>query len=405
MFLPVSPILNPYFLVKLIMGMKKTLILSFMTVLIFSTHIGAADKTRIAVVDFSATDLPQEKGKEVGAVLRQEMSKAGFLDIPSWDEVEAVFEKKDTLYKMKMEQSDCINLTCGTKVARALNASKSIFGTVVSKDGLFFLNASMVNLGKWDIDFVASEFCESEADISKTAKKLAEKIIRWLPKPGEPPEKAKRRRIEEEKNDEIAFEKRRQAKLDKLRIRAKGTCPEGMALIPAGGYTSGSPASDPLRYKSEPVNKKVSLDEYCIDTYEYPNEKGEKPRKRNEWYGAKDICEKQGKRLCKDQEWEKACKGPKNLSYPYGNKYDPNKCNTESGKISLIGEKDECVSGYGVYDMSGNLKEWMASEQLGSYLNMRGGSYNSKDRDSRCAAYRRVIPFGSKTEYGFRCCK
>jgi hypothetical protein len=397
--------IEPFFLVKLIMRMKKTLILSFVTVLILSAPTWAKDKTRIAVVDFAATGLPQEKGKEIGAIIRQEMTKAGFLDIPSWEEVEAVFEQKDTLYQMKMEQSDCINLTCGTKVARALNAHKTMFGTVVLKEGLIFLNASMVNLAKWDIDFVISEFCETEADISKTAVKLAKKIVRWLPKPGEPPENAKKRRIEDEKNDEIAFEKRRQAKLNKLRKRTKGTCPEGMALIPAGEYTSGSPASDPLRYKGEPVNKKVSLKEYCIDIYEYPNKKGEKPRKRNEWYGAKDICEKQGKRLCTDQEWEKACKGPKNLRYPYGNKYGPSKCNTESGKISLIGEKTECVSGYGVYDMSGNLKEWMASEQLGSYLNMRGGSYQSKDRDSRCSAYRRVIPFGSKTEYGFRCCK
>jgi len=386
--------------------MRKQLAYFWLAVILFSVSSAqASDKIRIAVVDFAADNIPMEKGKEVSSILRQEMSKAGFLEIPSWEEVEKVFQKKDTLYKVKMDQTECINQTCAARVARALNAKKTLIGTVVQKDGLIFLNASMIDLDSWDTEFVASVFCEREADISKAADKLAKKIVRWLPKPGEKPEKAKKRRIEDEKKDEIAFEKRREAKLAKLQKRPKGTCPDGMVLIPEGEYLSGSSADDTLRFKGEPVEKKVFVKEFCIDIYEFPNIAAEKPRMKNEWYGAKDICEKQGKHLCSDQEWEKACKGPENLRYPYGNQYDPNKCNTESGKYSLLGAYKECVSGYGVYDMSGNMKEWMSSEQLGAYLNMRGGSYESKDRDSRCAAHRRVIPFGSKSEYGFRCCK
>jgi hypothetical protein len=386
--------------------MKKQLAYFLLAIILFSgKSVQAADKIKIAVVDFATTNLPMEKGKEVSTILRQEMSKAGFLEIPPWEEVEKVFQEKDTLYKMKIEQSDCINLTCATRVARALKAKKTLIGTVVQEKDLIFLNASMIDLNKWDTEFVASVFCEKETDIPEAAGKLGKKVVRWLPKPGESPEEAKKRRIEDEKNDEIAFEKRKKAKLEKLRKRQKGTCPDGMALIPEGEFLSGSPANDPLRSKGELTEKKIFVKEFCIDIYEYPNKSAEKPRRKNEWYGAKDICEKQGKRLCTDQEWEKACKGPENLRYPYGNQYDPNKCNTESGKYSLIGAYKECVSGYGVYDMSGNMKEWMTSEQLGAYLNMRGGFYRSKDRESRCAAFRRVIPFGSKTEYGFRCCK
>ncbi len=389
------------------MLIMKKLMIFFLVIsaLLSGKPVRAADKIRIAVVDFSTADLPLEKGKSVSAAIREEMKKNDLLDIASWEEVESVFEEKDTLYKMKIEQSDCVNLTCATKVARALGAKKTIFGTVVSKGGLIFLNATMIDLGKWDTDFVASEFCENEADIQETAKKLANKIIRWLPKPGESPEEAKKHRLDEEKKDEIAFEKRTQAKLEVLRKRKKGTCPDGMALIKAGEYFSGSPADDPERYKSERVDKKIQMKEFCIDIYEYPNKPGKKPKKQNEWYGAKDVCKKQGKRLCTDNEWEKACKGPGNLRYPYGNGYDSQKCNTESGKIALSGTYKDCVSGYGVFDMSGNLKEWMSSEKIGIYLNMRGGYYKSKTRESRCAAFRQVIPFGSKAEYGFRCCK
>lgn len=386
--------------------MKKTLFFFIcMNVLSFNATSFAADKLRVAIVDFYAADMPLEIGKEVSVVLRREMSKVDFLDIPSWEEVEKTFEAKDSLYKMKMEQTDCFNLTCATKVSLKLNAPKTLIGTIVPKNDLIFLNASMVDLDSWDTEFVASVFCENKADIPKAAVRLAQKTVRWLSKPGESPDEAKKRRLEDEKNDEIAFEKRKQAKLDALRKREKGSCPDDMALIPSGEYISGSPADDPLRYKGEPEEKKISLNEFCIDIYEYPNKPGEKPRKKNEWYGAKDICEKQGKHLCTNQEWEKACKGPQNYRYPYGNRYDPDKCNTESGDFTRLGAKKECVSGYGVYDMSGNMKEWMTSKSLGVYLKMRGGYYKSKDRDTRCAAFRQVIPFGSKPEYGFRCCK
>lgn len=386
--------------------MKKLIFFFIIAGVLFSgAPAGAADKIRIAVVDFSAIDIAMEKGKEVSAAIREEMKKSNHLDIPSWEEVEGVFGETDSLYKMRMEQSDCMTLTCGTRVARALQAHKTIFGTVISKDGLIYLNATVIDLAKWDTDFVASEFCENEAGIQESAKKLAAKIARWFPKAGELPEVAKKRRLEDEKQDEIAFNKRIDAKLEKKRKREKGTCPEDMVLVKEGEYLSGSPADDPDRYKSEPVEKKVHMDEYCIDKYEYYNKKTKKPRKKNEWYGAKDICKKQGKRLCSDEEWEKACKGPENLRYPYGNEYDPQKCNTESGKISLVGAYNECVSGYGAYDMSGNLKEWMTSKSLGMHLNMRGGYYKSKARETRCSAFKKVIPFGSRVEYGFRCCK
>ena len=41
------------------------------------------------------------------------------------------------------------------------------------------------------------------------------------------------------------------------------------------------------------------------------------------WQEAHEQCEAQGKRLCSAQEWEKACKGPLNFVYSYGDTFDP----------------------------------------------------------------------------------
>lgn len=74
------------------------------------------------------------------------------------------------------------------------------------------------------------------------------------------------------------------------------------------------------------------------------------------------LCESVGKRLCTDEEWVQACRGPQGLRYPYGAIYDGAKCNAES-KIDAplpIGQTPAtCVSDYGVYDLNGNVWEWV----------------------------------------------
>jgi hypothetical protein len=90
-------------------------------------------------------------------------------------------------------------------------------------------------------------------------------------------------------------------------------CPDGMVEIPPGEYTS--------RF-----GELKSTDRYCIDIYEYPNVSGEIPAHGDSWYFANTKCIEEGKHLCTESQWTKACKGPNNYKYTYGNDFDQNKC-------------------------------------------------------------------------------
>jgi hypothetical protein len=122
---------------------------------------------------------------------------------------------------------------------------------------------------------------------------------------------------------------------------------------------------------------------YCIDEYEFPNRKGQRPMVMQNFYQAQVHCEKLGKRVCTESEWTKACEGPDNKPFPYGYVRDPEKCNGDKpykfpsrdkvlnrdpaelerlwqGRVS--GASPGCVSDYGVHDLPGNADELAASE-------------------------------------------
>ncbi len=202
-----------------------------------------------------------------------------------------------------------------------------------------------------------------------------------------------------------------QAKKEAPAETATGKCPAGMAYIPAGNFPMGSSPDDSDHDYSELSNKPVNVLAYCIDAYEYPNKEGAMPLTKATWYEAKKACQTNGNRLCTEPEWEKACKGTKNYKYPYGSHWDGNICNTQDpqGKeraIRAIGKEKKCKSDYGVYDLSGNVKEWTddAFSPEISDRTVKGGSASRPDWATRCATRENFLQTVRNADLGFRCC-
>lgn len=157
---------------------------------------------------------------------------------------------------------------------------------------------------------------------------------------------------------------------------------------------------------------------FCIDKFEYPNKLGGKPQLQTTWVQAKKICEEQGKRLCVDNEWTQACRGPNNLPYPYGYARNANICridlpwqdpNTHTfeqlDKTVPSGSMPLCISEYGVNDMTGNGDEWAISSGGTPYTSVLKGGHPHGVRN-RCSP--RTEGHSTTFSYydtGFRCCK
>lgn len=182
------------------------------------------------------------------------------------------------------------------------------------------------------------------------------------------------------------------------------SCPQGMISIKAGRFVSGSDTNDPMRGFGDQSAHTESTGSYCIDVYEYPNQRGREPVAGYTWARAKKACEGLGKRLCSEDEWERACKGPAGAKFPFGGSFEQGACNVgEGGRPAASGEFGRCRSGYGVADMSGNVSEWTAS-RMGDGKVVKGGSVEQAAFTARCSARAAESASAHTDTLGFRCC-
>jgi len=146
---------------------------------------------------------------------------------------------------------------------------------------------------------------------------------------------------------------------------------------------------------------------------------------------AADACAAAGKRLCSDAEWLRACRGPDDRVYPYGDTRIPGACNDARDQHPAIeyfgtsadwiwsmlghpcinqlpdsldrtGDNPDCESAEGPLDMMGNLHEWTA-DPAGTF---RGGFYVDTMINGEGCLYATTAHNTAHWDYstGFRCC-
>lgn len=242
-------------------------------------------------------------------------------------------------------------------------------------------------------------------------------------------------------------ERKTQALATKAEIRARDSTP--MVLIPAGEFLMGSENGD--QEKKNPMHS-VYLDAFYIDKFEVtigqyekflrsakrktpryweqvdPNGPRDHPVIGVDWEDAQAYCEWVGKHLPTEAEWEKAAKGSDGRIYPWGNESPTanhgnfEQCCEWKGYKSLaeVTLHEEGKSPYGVYNMTGNVREWTRDWYDAEYYSksppsnprgpesgvervIRGGSWASSDEYLQVTNRDREQPNFQSATIGIRC--
>jgi formylglycine-generating enzyme required for sulfatase activity len=220
-----------------------------------------------------------------------------------------------------------------------------------------------------------------------------------------------------------------------------------MVLVSAGQFTMGGDSIDNPRHP-------VYLDAFYMDKYEVTTSRyarflqasrrqlpfkwsevglvshGGRPVIGVTWEDADAYCRWTGKRLPTEAEWEKAARGTDDREYPWGNEEPTSRhanfnrcCEWKGyGVLAIVGSLEAGRSPYGIYDLAGNVSEWVADwydktsykyeldrnpkgPADGEEKVVRGGSWYDPGPLQHSALRSRSYPTAPSTDRGFRCAK
>jgi formylglycine-generating enzyme required for sulfatase activity len=166
-----------------------------------------------------------------------------------------------------------------------------------------------------------------------------------------------------------------------------------MVNVPGGTFAMGSDAGDP---DERPVHS-VAVATFCLDKTEVtvgayaecvsagaclPTGRGETcnvaargrdahPVNCVDWNQARAYCARRGARLPTEEEWEFAARGSEGRTYPWGNTEPLDQVCWRSGGTCPVGTHPAGATPLGIHDLAGNVREWLESPYMTSYLQPR----------------------------------
>jgi formylglycine-generating enzyme required for sulfatase activity/TolB-like protein len=374
-------------------------------------EVGKLKRKTIAVIEYSELrgqeHVHSASGRLLAERLTTELVKSGQVEVIERSQLQKVMNE------LKLESSGMVDEATAKSIGRILGVEAIVTGTMAKTGSDIEIHSRLIRVADGLIlsavtaADATTTFDGLSAQDSRAALKLAEEELRRLEElqaavREQQKLKALQQQIEEKKK-EIAEERSRLKQdeaqgsvsqapaksIDTSEIVGNDGAP--MVLVPAGESVMGHEASD----GPDGPARQVYLDAFYIDKFEVttgryaqflkttkreppkywdqviPASDGERPVIGVFWDDAEAYCHWVGERLPTEAEWEKAVRGSDGRLNPWGTE-EASKSLANVGwhgsdsytagykAIAPVGSYPSDRSPYGVYDLAGNVTEWVA---------------------------------------------
>jgi len=236
---------------------------------------------------------------------------------------------------------------------------------------------------------------------------------------------------------------------NKESVSSAGNIESDLVLIPGGEFTMGVKPSPRNNYVDNAAHQ-VGVDSFYIEKYEVTNAQylefcqstgnplpefwgmdefcsgpgyPDHPVVGVTWAGAMEYAKWKGMRLPTEAEWEYAARGGQTKKrYPNGNDVDSTQCNYNGTYGHPIRVGSLPANGYGLYDMAGNVVEWVSDNyakdyylespadnptgpEYGKRKVIRGGGWRSGKMCATVVFRQSLRPNWVDINVGFRCAR
>jgi len=141
-------------------------------IIIYSAAVfGASKKTRLAVLDLQAVNIPESTSIAVTETLSTELVNTGMFQLLERAQIAKILNEQG------LQQSGITDSKNAVEAGKMLNANRVLIGSVSKLGTKYIINVKIVDISKAKIEFAAKESAEGEEDLIRACENLTNTLV------------------------------------------------------------------------------------------------------------------------------------------------------------------------------------------------------------------------------------
>lgn len=150
--------------------MMRVIFAACLTILLVAIPFAAAEKMKIAIMDFRPRDLPRADAVRITNLIRIEMTNAGYFTVLDRSIIINVMKEQE------INMTGCTDVECAARVGKLLGVRKILTGDIIRVGETVTVVCRVIDVARVNIDSIEKEQTRAKEDIFNVVGRLCDKL-------------------------------------------------------------------------------------------------------------------------------------------------------------------------------------------------------------------------------------